>query len=137
MDSAIHSNNRCILGSSRSATACHSLLIAVSDSLQSERRPPCGSHNGYNVSERTLRHSAIGRKNWLFLGDDDAGKTAAILFSLMASAKRNELEPWAYLKDVINGLSAEAGSPSEAALAALLPDAWLSSHPESHRRYSR
>ncbi len=90
-----------------------------------------------NVSERTLRPCAIGRKNWLFLGDDDAGKTAAILFSLMASAKRNELEPWAYLKDVIEELSVARASPGASQFEVLLPDPWLANHPDSHRRYSR
>ena len=39
-----------------------------------------------NVSERTLRHQAIGRKNWLFLGSQQAGPRAAILFTILAGA---------------------------------------------------
>jgi len=47
-----------------------------------------------NVSERTLRHQAIGRKNWLFLGSRQAGPRAAVLFTILAGAKRHRIEPW-------------------------------------------
>jgi hypothetical protein len=92
-----------------------------------------------NLSERALRPCAIGRKNWLFVGGDNAGRTAAILFSFLASAKRNEVEPWAYLRDVIEQMARmrSEAPPDEAALASLLPDAWLKSHPEARREYSR
>ena len=41
-----------------------------------------------NIAERTLRLCAIGRKNWLFLGSDQGGETAAICFTILANAKR-------------------------------------------------
>jgi hypothetical protein len=44
-----------------------------------------------NVSERTLRHQAIG-KNWLFLGNEQAGPRAAVLFTILAGAKRHRIE---------------------------------------------
>src|SRR5207253_2826391 len=78
-----------------------------------------------NVSERTLRLQAIGRKNWEFLGSEAAGPRAAVLFTILAGAKRHRLEPWAYLKDVLLRLSA-----GETDLDALLPDRWAASHPE-------
>ncbi len=46
-----------------------------------------------NVSERTLRHQAIGRKNWLFLGSESAGPRAAVLYTILAGAKRHRIEP--------------------------------------------
>jgi len=46
-----------------------------------------------NVSERTLRHQAIGRKNWLFLGSEAAGPRAAVLCTILAGAKRHRIEP--------------------------------------------
>lgn len=46
-----------------------------------------------NVCERTLRLQAIGRKNWLFLGNQQAGTRAAILFTILAGAKRHRIEP--------------------------------------------
>ena len=59
-----------------------------------------------NVSERTLRLQAIGRKNWEFLGSEEAGPRAAVLFTILAGAKRHRLEPWAYVRDVLLRLSA-------------------------------
>jgi transposase len=78
-----------------------------------------------NVSERTLRIQAIGRKNWEFLGSPEAGPRAAVLFTVLAGAKRHRLEPWAYVRDVLLRLSA-----GETDLEALLPDRWGASHPE-------
>jgi transposase len=78
-----------------------------------------------NISERTLRLQAIGRKNWEFLGSAAAGPRAAVLFTILAGAKRHHLEPWAYLRDVLLRLSA-----GETDLESLLPDRWAASHPE-------
>jgi transposase len=78
-----------------------------------------------NISERTLRLQAIGRKNWEFLGSEAAGRRAAVLFTILAGAKRHSLEPWAYVRDVLLRLSA-----GEMDLEALLPDRWAASHRE-------
>ena len=78
-----------------------------------------------NVSERTLRHQAIGRKNWLFLGSQQAGPRAAILFSVLAGAKRHRIEPWAYLREILLRLHAD-----DAQLDEMLPDRWAAAHPE-------
>jgi transposase len=80
-----------------------------------------------NVSERRLRDQAIGRKNWLFLGSDEAGPRAAVICTIIAGAKRHRLEPWAYLNDVILQLSVDASRES---LERLLPDRWAQAHPE-------
>jgi transposase len=55
-------------------------------------------HN--NMSELALRREAVGRKNWLFVGSDDAGAVNAAFTSLLASARLCNVEPWAYLRDV-------------------------------------
>lgn len=78
-----------------------------------------------NLSERTLRAQAIGRKNWLFLGHAGAGPRASVLYTVLAGAKRHRLEPWAYLTHVLLHLA--GGSPD---LEALLPDRWAAAHPE-------
>ena len=92
-----------------------------------------------NLAERTLRPCAIGRKNWLFLGNDRGGRTAAVLFSFTASCKANQVEPWAYLQDVITQLADQPRNamPAEKFLTQLLPDVWLRDHPEAHRSRSR
>ena len=80
-----------------------------------------------NISERRLRDQAIGRKNWLFLGNDEAGSRAAVLCTIIAGAKRHRLEPLAYLREVILQLSVDS---SREYLENLLPDRWALAHPE-------
>ena len=55
-------------------------------------------HN--NGSERALRREAIGRKNWIFVGSDDAGAVNAAFVSLLASCQLHGIEPWSYLRDL-------------------------------------
>jgi transposase len=79
-----------------------------------------------NTSERTLRHQAIGRKNWLFLGSPDGGSRATVLYSILASAKRHRIEPWVYVRDLLVRLHAD-----DAQLESMLPDRWAVEHPEA------
>ena len=69
----------------------------------------------------------------MFLGSDNGGKAAAILYSVMASANANQVEPFAYVRDLLVRLS--GSQPDD--LAELLLDQWLQSHPELQRRWSR
>jgi hypothetical protein len=73
-----------------------------------------------NASENALRRVAIGRKNWLFCGSDNGGRTAAILFSLIATCQRHKVEPMAYLRDVLTRIAATPLSR----LPELLPARW-------------
>jgi transposase len=73
-----------------------------------------------NASERDLRPVVLGRVNYLFFGSDNGGHTAAVLYSLIASAKRHGLDPFAYLRDVIARISDHPSSR----MAELLPDHW-------------
>jgi hypothetical protein len=54
-----------------------------------------------NAAERALRGVAVGRKAWLFAGSDRGGRRAAFLYSLMISAKLNDVDPQAWLADVL------------------------------------
>jgi transposase len=83
-----------------------------------------------NVSERTLRHQAIGRKNWLFLGSRHAGPRAAVLFTILAGAKRHRIEPWAYLRDILLRLHGD-----DPRLDEMLPDRWAKEHPQDVLTY--
>ena len=78
-----------------------------------------------NASERRMRHQAIGRKNWLFVGGEEPGHRAATIYTVISSARRHELDMWAYLRDVLDHLARE-----DVDLDALLPDHWKQSHPE-------
>ena len=55
-------------------------------------------HN--NHSEQALRREAVGRKNWIFIGNDDAGEINASFATLLASCQLHGIEPWAYLRDL-------------------------------------
>jgi transposase len=86
-----------------------------------------------NLAERTLRPAAIGRKNWLFAGNDQGGRTAATLFSMVASAKACGVDPFAWLRDVLARLPAlVAAHPTAPDVTDLLPDRWRQAHPEAH-----
>ena len=61
-----------------------------------------GTHN--NWIENRIRPIALGRANWLFAGTLAAGQRAAAAMSLIGSAKMNGLDPYAYLKDVLERL---------------------------------
>lgn len=54
-----------------------------------------------NAAERALRGVALGRKNYLFLGSDTGGERAATMYSLLGSAKLNDINPQAYLRHVL------------------------------------
>ena len=73
-----------------------------------------------NPAENALRGVAIGRKNWLFVGSDKGGTTAAVLYSILQTCKRHGVEPWAYLRDILTRIPAQ---PAEK-LDELLPDRW-------------
>ena len=73
-----------------------------------------------NEAEQALRGIAVGRKNWLFLGSDRGGRAAAIHYTLIQSAKRHGLDPFAYLRDVLLRITTEPNTD----LRALLPDRW-------------
>jgi transposase len=83
-----------------------------------------------NDVEQLMKQVAIGRKNWLFVGSVAAGERAADFLTLVSSALRNDLDVWAYLKDVLDRLLA-----GETDYAALRPDAWRETHPEAIREY--
>jgi transposase len=76
-----------------------------------------------NVAERTLRHIAIGRKNWMFAGSAAGAETAAILFSVTSSCHRHGVDAFAYVRDILDRLIHDP-HPSAEELRAWLPDRW-------------
>ncbi|HEX8200976.1 MAG TPA: transposase domain-containing protein [Isosphaeraceae bacterium] len=74
----------------------------------------------YGASERALKPVAIGRKNRLFVGSDNGGKTLAMLMSLCTSCKDFGVDPPAYLRDMLERLRTHPNSRIEE----LLPDRW-------------
>jgi transposase len=58
-----------------------------------------------NAAERAIRPLALGRKNWLFVGSDTGGDRAAIMYTLIETARMNGLDPEAYLRDIITRIA--------------------------------
>ena len=73
-----------------------------------------------NASERALRIVALGRKNFMFVGHEDAGQNLAILYSLMATCEEHGVDPQAYLADVLVRVDAHPNKR----IYELLPDRW-------------
>jgi len=78
-----------------------------------------------NASENALRRVALGRKNWLFVGSDNGGETAAILFTMIATCQRHAVNPVEYLKDVLTRIAAHPANK----LRELMPDLWKHASP--------
>ncbi len=75
-----------------------------------------------NAAERALRGIALGRKSWLFAGSDRGGQRAAAMYSLIVTAKLNDIDPQAWLADVLTRIASHPASR----LDELLPWSWRS-----------
>ncbi len=73
-----------------------------------------------NLIERQIKPWKLGAKNWLFIGSELAGQRAAVVMSLVQAAKLNGLDPWAYLRDVLERIHSH---PSHR-IDELLPHRW-------------
>jgi hypothetical protein len=72
------------------------------------------------LCEQSFKAIATGRKNWLFVGSEEGGRTAAILFSITMTCRRLDLDPYVYLEDVLRRVNTHPASRIEE----LLPDHW-------------
>jgi transposase len=80
-----------------------------------------------NAAERGLRGIALGRRSWLFAGSDRGGERAAAMYSLIVSAKLNDVDPRAWLADVLARI---ADHPAQR-LHELLPWNWREARAET------
>jgi transposase len=78
-----------------------------------------------NLSERTLRAIALGRNNWVVLGSEAGGQTAAVLYTVVLSCKHLGIDPFAYLREALMGLFVLGETPQAEQVMAWLPDRWL------------
>ena len=74
---------------------------------------------GY-AAENILRGICLGKKNYMFLGNECAGKTAAIIYSLLCTCKANKINPYEYLNDILSRINSHPHSK----LHELLPHNW-------------
>ena len=79
-----------------------------------------------NAAERALRGIALGRKSWLFAGSDRGADRAAVMFTLIMTAKLNDVDPQAWLADVF----ARIASLPQSRLHELLPWEWKKLRPQ-------
>jgi transposase len=82
-----------------------------------------------NTVERTIRPIKLGAKNHLFAGSDGGAESWAVIASLIQTAKLNEIEPFAYLRDVLNRIVSGRTKANE--LSSLLPWAWKASQTQA------
>jgi transposase len=74
-----------------------------------------------NLIENAIRPSAVGKKNFLFIGSPEAGQRTAIIYSIIVSCERHGLDPLAYMTDVLEKLPAMSNQDQ---LFPLLPSNW-------------
>jgi transposase len=74
-----------------------------------------------NLVENAIRPSAIGKKNWLFIGHPDAGQRSAIIYSIVVSCQRHRKDPLTYMRDVLTRLPRMTNQDD---LDALTPSNW-------------
>jgi transposase len=78
-----------------------------------------------NAAERALRGLALGRKSWLFAGSERGAERAAVMYTLIQTAKLNGIDPQAWLADILSRMA----ETSQTRLAELLPWNWTSDRP--------
>jgi len=86
-----------------------------------------------NLVERLLRPVTVGRKNFLFFGSENGGRTAATLYTIVQSARRHHVDVLPYLTDVLRrlpGITHRDTPPDPVAIDEFLPDRWAKAHPE-------
>ena len=75
---------------------------------------------GVHEIENAIRPTAVGKKNWLFIGDAEAGERSAIVFTVIEACRRRGIDPFAYLRDVFTRMPQMAAKD----YATLAPAAW-------------
>ena len=73
-----------------------------------------------NLVENAIRPTAIGKKNWLFIGDANAGEISAIHFTIIEACRSRQIDPWEYLRDVLTRLP----SMKTSQISEVMPEAW-------------
>jgi transposase len=80
-----------------------------------------------NLVENAIRPTAIGKKNWLFIGEAEAGQRGAILYTIVESCRRRGIDPHAYLRDVLTRLP----HLTNWQIKDITPQAWAKEHQPS------
>ena len=79
-----------------------------------------------NLIENSIRPSALGKKNWLFIGHPEAGERSAVIYTLLGSCRRHGINPFDYLKDLFTRLPATKITQ----IREFMPSAWAKAKAE-------
>ena len=82
-----------------------------------------------NLVENAIRPTAVGKKNWLFIGEEEAGQRSAILYTVIESCRRRDIDPYAYLRDVFTRLP----HMTNRQIAEVVPEAWAKARRNASR----
>lgn len=74
-----------------------------------------------NLIENAIRPSAVGKKNFLFIGSPEAGQRSAVIYSIIVSCERHGIDPLAYMTDVLEKLPSMTNQDD---YSPLLPSNW-------------
>jgi transposase len=77
-----------------------------------------------NLIENAIRPTAIGKKNWRFIGEAEAGQRGAILYTIIESCRSRGIDPHAYLRDVLTRLP----HLTNWQIKDITPEAWAQAH---------
>ncbi|MGH9354393.1 MAG: IS66 family transposase [Terriglobia bacterium] len=83
-----------------------------------------------NLVENAIRPTAIGKKNWLFMGDADAGERGAIIYTVIESCRRRGIDPFTYLKDMLTRLPGMTNHQ----IPEVTPEAWAKARLQLQRQ---
>jgi hypothetical protein len=89
-------------------------------------------HLEHNQIENAIRPTALGKRNWLFFGEAGAGERGAILYTVIESCRRQGIDPYAYVKDVLTRMPLMTNRQ----LVVLLPANWGRMHTPALRAAS-
>jgi hypothetical protein len=80
-----------------------------------------------NPIENSIRPTAVGKKNFLFIGHPEAGQRSAVIYSILGSCHRHGINPALYLRDVLSRLP----DMQQSEVPTITPKAWAKAHPEA------
>ena len=92
--------------------------------------PACFGWRVNNLVENAIRPTAVGKKNWLFVGEAGAGQRGAIIYSIIETCRRRKIDPDAYLRDVLSRLPRMTNHQ----IPEITPEAWAKTRQRLQRQ---
>jgi transposase len=96
--------NPCTKGYFRKIPTFEGVEVAIFVAQQEADNTPSVTEIDNNDVENAIRPTAVGKKNWLFIGDAEAGERSAILFTIIEACRSRGIDPQTYLREVLTRL---------------------------------